>query len=393
LDNDDAALAAPDGSAKSTDSILELELHEDFTALAEASHAKSVDIASMVAAFAKGLESSAPSAKSVKSWLPHTSSEHEHFGITLKSAKAAPKLGALLMDIDGKATGEAAGIAWKGAKVASVPDESPVSVPRDATKPGLEGMLKTGLLIKIKYLPNGSVVQTPDGKMVVLKKDETAQSGYVSAYDLETGEKVELPESKTPHKAATKPAAKELAARKLRAVGPPEVFQGVASWHAAQTHVPRANEIGLTSEEEMALTAYTTSQYLAINAALRDSSSVKNLKLAKTASAISRALRKGAVAEDVWIGRRTNNDKWKAKAKAGYAIHDNGVISTSYSPGTWSGNLQLNILVRKGSNALNVSSISTHPHEHEILLAPGSHFLVHKREDKGEVTVLWLELL
>lgn len=270
----------------------------------------------------------------------------------------------------------------------------------------------------IGSLPEGTVIQSPDGKIGVLKPSETAYGGYTTAYDIKTGQKFEAPSSKAPYKVSQLPEVKKGAADLLAKkqsgttvttavgvstvsapavkVGPPPEFQGIASWHQAVPHIPTS--AGLPAECKAALKTYTGGAYHAINAVLRDSSGVKTaqqVSYVKAGAAIKKAFQVNKpTTEDVWIGRKTTVAEWKANAQAGKYIQDNGAISTSFDPNTWSGNIHLNILVRKGSrSAINVKSISLNSTEDEIVLAPGSMFHVLKREEKGGTTVLYVELL
>lgn len=272
--------------------------------------------------------------------------------------------------------------------------------------------------VTIGQLKDGDVIGTPDGSVGVVKPGEQAYQGYVTAYNIKTGQKFEPPADKPPLKFSNDPAVKADAAQVLAnaqagtkvttaggasgtvgsspaapVLGPPPEFSGVASWHSAVPHIPTPQAIGLTKEEKSAITSYTGSGYGSINAALRDSGSVKDLHTAKQAAAIKRALTKAVVKEDVWIGRHTNAKEWKTGAVAGKSIGDNGVLSTSYDPNTWNGDIHLNILVPKGAHALNVESISNHPGEQEVLLPPGTLFGVLKREEKGGKVVLYVKVL
>jgi hypothetical protein len=267
-------------------------------------------------------------------------------------------------------------------------------------------------------LPEGTVIETPLGQIGILKPSEPAFEGYVTAYDIKTGQKFEPPAGKAPHKVSQSPEVKKAAAAHLAKAqegtkvttasgtgagtvgagsavktGPPEEFNDVPAWSAALPYVPKPGQVNLTPQEKQAISGYTGSNYTSVNEALRNSESVKDLATAKKAALIKSAIGKSVVKEDVWIGRRTTLPKWKQDAKAGKVIGDNGVLSTSFNENTWSGNIHLNILVRKGANALNVKAISHHSGEDEILLPPGSLFHVLKREEKGGTTVLYVEML
>jgi peptidoglycan hydrolase-like protein with peptidoglycan-binding domain len=263
-------------------------------------------------------------------------------------------------------------------------------------------------------LPEGTVVMSPDGKVGILKPSVPAYEGYVTAHDIKTGQTFEVPKGVTPHKVSQKPEVKKAAAAQLAKleskttvtqavgvqsaaaahVGPPPEFQGVAAWHNALQHIPKTGH--LPQEQKAAITKYTGESYHEINSALRDSTGVKSLSVAKTAANIKKAFQKTPpITGDVWIGRKTTNQEWKSAAQAGKVIQDNGAISCSSNPNAWTGNIHLNILARKGSHGLlSVKAISLNPTgEDEVLLAPGSLFHVLKREDKGGTTVLYVELI
>jgi hypothetical protein len=311
----------------------------------------------------------------------------------------------------------------EGAVTPSAPGWGSVAAATAAPKPSSVSLTHEQVAAKlvtgvgtptIGSLPEGTVIQSPDGKIGVLKPSEAAYGGYVTAYDIKTGQKFEAPGSKAPYKVSQLPEVKKAAADLLAkkqagttvttavgvgsapasTVGPPSAFQGVASWHQATPHIPTADH--LSSAIKSSITKYTGSSYHEINAALRDSSGVKDIEVAKHAANIKKAFQQtGPVTQDVWIGRKTNNDQWKKAAVAGKVIQDNGAISTSVDPNVWSGNIHLNILIRKGSQgAVHINNISHHKNsEYEVLLAPGSMFHVLKREEKGGTTVLYVEML
>lgn len=271
----------------------------------------------------------------------------------------------------------------------------------------------------LSQLHDGDVIQTPDGALAVMKPSEPAYEGYVAAYNIQTGVKIEVPKGKPPVgfnqvEATKKAAAQHLANAKAGTsvsaaspstgqtykapaklqTGPPDSFLAANAWGNAKSFIPSAGSgSNLTSEEAAAIRSYTGSGYSSINSALRDSKSVKDLAVAKKAAAIKKALAKNVVKKDVWIGRKTDNQEWKNNATAGTVIADNGVISTSINPNSWSGAISLNILVRQGHNALYVNPISNHPGEDEVLLPPGSHFHVLKREESGGHLTLYVEML
>jgi len=275
----------------------------------------------------------------------------------------------------------------------------------------------------IGSLQDGDVILTPDGKVGILKPGEDAYTGYVAAYDINTGQKFEPPAGKPPVKYSNASLYKDAAAKVLAnaqsgtkvttasgasgttgsspsvSVGPPAEFSGIASWNHGAKFIPGpnhkfgGNSVSLTSEERQAVKGYTGSGYTAINEALRNSQQVKGLDLAKRIRLIDKAIAKATVEQDVIIGRKTNNPTWKTNAKAGQVVQDNGFLSSSVTEGTWSGDIYLNILVRKGSNALLVQGISNHPDEDEVMLPRGSQFHVLKREEKGGATVLYVEMI
>ena len=282
---------------------------------------------------------------------------------------------------------------------------TPLQIKAKLSAPGPTGK-------KMGQLAEGVVIQTPDGKVGVMKPSESAYTGYVSAYDISTGQKFEPPADKLPTKVSADPDVMKAAAAALAKVhgqtnvtsasapkkvthdvGPPDAFDGVASWGLAKSHIPDATSVGLTPQEKSAIKDYTGSGYGPINSILRNSKSVADITWAKQAALIKKALKKGVVKQDVWIGRQTDNDTWKTEAVAGKVIQDNGVMSSSTTQGVWSGNVQLNVLIRAGSNALHVKSISSHPSEDEVLMPPGSMFHVLKREEKGGQTVLYVEMI
>jgi hypothetical protein len=60
----------------------------------------------------------------------------------------------------------------------------------------------------------------------------------------------------------------------------------------------------------------------------------------------------------------------------GTSFVDRGFISTSTSEGMWSGELQMVIKCPKGSKGAAIKRLSSHPGEHEVLLARNSILVV-----------------
>ena len=76
-----------------------------------------------------------------------------------------------------------------------------------------------------------------------------------------------------------------------------------------------------------------------------------------------------------------------AQLKEGMVIQDPAMISTATKPGGWTGNVQMKIIVGEGVKGLYTSYgkgghvISNHPNENEVILPPGTRFMVLKVQD------------
>ena len=64
----------------------------------------------------------------------------------------------------------------------------------------------------------------------------------------------------------------------------------------------------------------------------------------------------------------------------GSIISEKGILSTSTKPNVWGGKVTLKITVGKGVKGLPAKKFSQSPGEFEVLLPPGTKFLVQKTE-------------
>jgi hypothetical protein len=148
----------------------------------------------------------------------------------------------------------------------------------------------------------------------------------------------------------------------------------------------KINKIATESEElgqdlQTAIKAYTDGSYSKLNAALRAGKPMDAAQ-ATLAAHLDTAIRKSKIKEDITTYRGVKEPAkfFGENVKIGTVIVDNGYISTSKNPSTghgWSGDgLVAKIKLPKGSSALDVSPMSLHSSEAEVLLPRGSMFKI-----------------
>lgn len=162
-----------------------------------------------------------------------------------------------------------------------------------------------------------------------------------------------------------------------------------------------------TSAQKAALAKYSTSYYSEMNPVIRDiTSDVKyksedaKMLAARTAVNVQAGMR--PLPESVRVFRRTNASQFPGlTAVSGYAdikklegklFVDRAPLSTSVSPGTWSGNVRMTIDLPAGTPAAFIKSISANPNEDEMLLALGLNYRVVSVTDTGYNNVIEVHL-
>lgn len=267
-------------------------------------------------------------------------------------------------------------------------------------------------------LPEGTVIESLDGKVAVLKPSEPAYEGYVTAYDIATGTKFEPPAGKQPVKFSADADVMDAAAAQLAKAstvktasvatpsghsaqttksGPPPQFSGIPVDYAATELVSNwfAGKQGLTGAERSAVKSYTASGYGPINEALRNSTGVHSLEIANQVKRLDSAIAKQKpFAQPVILSRKTSLPQWTNNAKVGSVIQDNGFLSSSTNGGTWSGSVRLKALIPAGAKGLWVDDMSSNSGEAEVILPRGSQFHILKREEtSGSGVTLYVEMI
>lgn len=280
-------------------------------------------------------------------------------------------------------------------------------------------------------LPDGSVIQTPQGVVALVKTSEKKDyngKAYVTAYDLSTGNSFEPPAGVKPSKVDASPSTIAAAASiltklqqqttgittassvggqggGLAVAGPPPEFAGAANNHAAKAVMEKATAASpLTSDQKQAVGSYVGSSS-SINAALRDSQSKISPNLAKQILAMEKIVKNAAPAEEAFtVIRKTTNSEW-VNASADDVIQDNGFFSASWDPtaiseggvygsGGSSTQVEVRVLCPKGTKAIYPDGFGQGlGGEREIILPRAALFTVLKQEKKPNgATVLWVKL-
>lgn len=279
-------------------------------------------------------------------------------------------------------------------------------------------------------LPKGTVFQDLQTNLAVLDPDTPAFTGYVTGHVIhgpKTGGKVEVPKAKKPAKvllptqaegamehvaagsagAAPKAPGAPATSSKPAKAGPvmfgghepPAKFQGVPTDLEAEklwTSWQADTKAKLTGPEISALSSYTDGEYSTINGQLRAGEHAGDLNVAQKAARIDSAISKASPSKQPTVlSRKTTLPTWKAGAKPGTVIQDNGFLSTSTWGGTWDGDVHLKILVPAGARGLfvNTTGGSMHANEKEVILPRGAQFIVHERQETGGSTILFVELI
>lgn len=266
-------------------------------------------------------------------------------------------------------------------------------------------------------LKDGVVIETPDGKVAVLKPQEDAYEGYVKAYDVNTGSPFEPPKKFQPTKFSEDPEVMKAAAEHLAKVqaSKPVAQQSASSastskpitklsvneqWAdipnaaAAQSKIAswqQGTSGKLTSEQKSVLKGYTDGTYGTINNSLRDDDlSSSTLTLVHEMDSVFDSIE--GIPEDIITHRGTHAEALTGEVTVGKTIYDKGFMSTSPTA-PWSKNVILHIRLKKGSKALwgPTSGGDVTPGENEIILRRSSMLHVLQVEDVGGTQHIYVE--
>lgn len=280
----------------------------------------------------------------------------------------------------------------------------------------LKAGLKPGGTANMDTLPDGAVIQTPDGKVAVLKPAEPAYTGYLTAYNVETGAKFEPPANKPPHKVSTEPAAMAAAQAALdmktsgdgvaapvpsgsHQAAPAKPAQPDDDWghlktgsaaQAALTKAQNGNLSHMTKAQKGAVGEYTGSTYHEINEQLRQSLGFGNAHIEQKIAEMDGVFSSiDGIPEEMVIFRGVKGQAGSTyrNAQVGSIIRDNGFISATPDSDfahSWAGHSKTVLKMRlpKGTKGLYVSGSgesalsSQGIHEKELILRRGIGFKV-----------------
>lgn len=260
------------------------------------------------------------------------------------------------------------------------------------------GLTKEGVYGGITYYKNGSTKASydPSSKSWQIKKPDGSTEKGSDINDLaeklkvDTAIAMELAKSATAKAEAAK-TANEAAAKKATAAAHSTLNAALYGHKAAVqgshqfSSKGAANETALSAPLRKSLNAYTGSYYKPINKAMRfaaDASAVDHDVMNHIFN-LQQAFRAvPPTTQDIQVGRKVGLEALKTMARdagvqqldelqPGQILRDTGVISTSHSKSVWSGAVQFNIRVPKGSKAIDLSE-TMNKGEQEMLLPPGS---------------------
>lgn len=174
---------------------------------------------------------------------------------------------------------------------------------------------------------------------------------------------------------------------KPKAEKPPEAPENVTHKMLAKA-APKLDVPG----EQAAVHAYTDGSYQAINKQLRHGDGANNQD--KNIKHLDAYLAKSEFPEDVELYRKVSGEYSKVLKSImvpGARIPDRGFISTSTHKGTWSGDLQMVISVKKGQKGASVKAGSSHSGENEVMLPRNTMFVVKKFDREANVVHVELD--
>ncbi len=145
-----------------------------------------------------------------------------------------------------------------------------------------------------------------------------------------------------------------------------------------------------TPKEKSAVAKYTGSAYHAWNDKLRHDPDFHD----EATKNVDSYLHRSEFPEDVTVFRKVSGDYSKILKSiliTGTKFVDHGYISTSTHKGTWSGDMQWVITVKKGQKGASVKKLSHYSGENEVLLPRGSAFVVKSFDRKTGVAHVELD--
>lgn len=293
----------------------------------------------------------------------------------------------------------------------------------DAPSPGPGGIgtiakdsLKTHEGGPFSELPAGTVFETLQGKMAVLDPDTAAYTGYVSAWDIDTGAKYEVPAAAAPGKSSTASSpAQAIANAKAKTPTPAASSAGAAasavkaqnkhisvaeSWESLPNGQQSKSKIAgwqkgtgakLDQDQKSALQGYTDGSYSSINNALReDSVDVYKLKQIQALDSVFDTI--DGIPEDIVTHRGTHEGALTGEIVPGKVIFDKGFMSTSPTK-PWHKPVILHIRLKKGSKALwgPTTGADVTSGEDEIILRRSTMMQVLDVQDQGGVKHIYVE--
>ena len=180
---------------------------------------------------------------------------------------------------------------------------------------------------------------------------------------------------------------------------PPAEIQGLKDLAYAKAKAEAAANRKVTESEEhlppaivQSIKHYTNGSYGDLNRNLRQGKPMNEAQ-ATLAAHLDEALAKSKTVEDIVVYRGLGSGAEKFfgdSVTVGTVLIDNGYISTSKAKDKSFNGTKCRINVKKGSRAIDVSTMSLHSHEKEVLLPRGSMFKVTGVAPTGEVELEYI---
>lgn len=220
---------------------------------------------------------------------------------------------------------------------------------------------------------NGDDLDTLDklmsGDKDVLKKTTNLQGGATPENLADTGNPYAPQPAAKPAAAAKKPSStSEEGEHKEVTLTKSQLF----TFHALKKGRPTPTDVELK-----AIRSYTNGSYNDINKGLRHTTTYA--KQSTTVKNLTEYLNKCSLPEDATLYRRVSGDYakiLKSILSKGTVFVDHGFVSMSAGSNKWSGDLTMKIKAPKGSKAIAVGDIGSHPSEWEITGQRGSRFKI-----------------
>lgn len=145
----------------------------------------------------------------------------------------------------------------------------------------------------------------------------------------------------------------------------------------------KANRPQPNGKQMDAIKSYSGGGYSSMNDNLRHSD--EGIKPGSNTAHLHSYLSTCSTDHDAVVYRKVSGDYakiLKSVIEEGTVFKDKGFMSTSPTPGTWSGSMQMVITTKKGAKGTPINDWSHHPGENEILFNAGSRLKVTKIEGK-----------